>query len=81
MISNATVGSVIRVPYPYGCRIWIDDKQILYIDSYKKYIDMKGVLNKNTNGGGDISTMKICVTNINGRPIGVGHNKPLLYSQ
>ena len=51
------------------------------IDSHDKYIDMKVLLNENTKGGGNIATWKRRVADINGRPISVAYNNPLLDSQ
>ena len=41
---------------------------------------MKVALDNNTNRVDNIVTVKRCVTNINGRPISVAQNNPLLHS-
>ena len=39
------------------------------------------MLDENTNGGGNIVTLKRCVHNIDGRPIGFAHINPLIDSR
>ena len=51
------------------------------IDSHDKYIDIKVVLDNNTNGGGNIATLKILVSDINCRPIVIDSNNLLTDSQ
>ena len=47
---------------------------------YDKYICAKIVLDDVADGGGNIATVKSCVTDINGRAIGIANNNPLLDS-
>ena len=47
---------------------------------YDTYIDVKIVLDDIADGGGNIATVKSCVTDINGRAIGIANNNPLLDS-
>ena len=44
----------------------------------KSYISAKMILNDTVDGGGNIATMKSCVTDINGQGVGVANNSPLL---
>ena len=48
---------------------------------YDKNISGKIILDDTADGGGNTATMKSCVTNINGRAIGIANNNPLLNSQ
>ena len=47
-------------------------------DIMDKYIGAKIVLDDKANGGGNLATVKLRLTDINGRPLGNAHNNPLL---
>ena len=57
-----------------------DTKDEIDPEVYDKYIGAKVILGDTVNGGGNIATVKSCVTDINGRAIRKANNNLLLNS-